>query len=378
MKFRAIPLFLALLLATGCARMDRDASPSPASGAPGNAASGQTASPGVIFTRIGAFSSDGEEIQQQGSAHKAVSPDENAVLCTGGGRISLSDVDIQKSGAATDPSACRYSGVNAAVAAAGGGFIALGNATVTTDGFCADGVSSVGAGSEIQLDNSFIVTSNASSAGLVAADGGSIAGASCNVTTDGGSSPAIFAAGGVSLRQAKLRATLSNSVSVSGAGSVSLSGCEIIGAAGIVYTPEDDAQSTGSLTLENCLFSAADNTPLSMSSGTFTLTLKTQQLTGDLSIGAGTLSLTLTGGSAYTGNIVADDFRCVSISLDSGSTWTLTGETNVGVLTSADESLSNIIGNGNTLYYDSSLEGNAWLASRSLPLAGGGFLVPRI
>ena len=71
-----------------------------------------------------------------------------------------------------------------------------------------------------------------------------------------------------------------------------------------------------------------------------------------------------------------NNMRSVSVTLDAGSTLSLTGNSYITVLKDADETLSNIIGNGFTLTYDAAAAENAWLAGRSIPLSGGGSLVP--
>ena len=76
--------------------------------------------------------------------------------------------------------------------------------------------------------------------------------------------------------------------------------------------------------------------------------------------------------------INGEDPRAATVILDGSSIWTVTEDTYVGILLNTDTSFSNMVSNGFTVYYDSSLEGNAWLDGKSYALSGGGYLVPII
>ena len=90
------------------------------------------------------------------------------------------------------------------------------------------------------------------------------------------------------------------------------------------------------------------------------------------------LSLSLTSGSKLTGCSYDDSTMSLHVSLDDSSSWALTEDSFVAGFRDADESLSNIISNGFSLYYNSEHEGNEWLSSRTLALPGGGYLIPLI
>jgi hypothetical protein len=63
------------------------------------------------------------------------------------------------------------------------------------------------------------------------------------------------------------------------------------------------------------------------------------------------LTMSLASSSSYTGAINADgtEAATLSVTLDSASTWTLTGDSDV---TEFHGSLSNVVTNGHTLYVD--------------------------
>ena len=374
-KILSLTLAASLLLC-GCSAKEtgKPAEPEPTAQQAETGISEETSESGkVIITRIGVFSGDGGEIVQEDSTHSAEMPDQNAVLCTGG-EMTLSRVNVKKSGDAFDEKSAQSSGMNAAVAAAGGG-IHLIDAVVTSNAAAADALSAIGDGSKIEAANTYVVTAGAHSAGAVALDRGEIALDGCSVASDGENAPCAVVSGSFEAKNAKLRAAKSNSLIVKG-GSVSMANCEVIGASGVLLDGGDTA--SAAITLENCLFVASDETPLVMQGGSLSLTLKKQQLNGLLSVGSGELKLSLAEGSSFTGTITADEPRKISISLDADSTWNVTAETEIGAIADGNEQLLNIQSNGFTVYYDSSLAENAWLDGASVALYGGGYLVPRI
>jgi hypothetical protein len=69
-------------------------------------------------------------------------------------------------------------------------------------------------------------------------------------------------------------------------------------------------------------------------------------------------------------------WRSVSLSLDASSTWTVTADSHVKTLSVATSgsAVTNITGNGRTVYYDSSA--NPSLDAKTCTLPGGGTIVP--
>jgi hypothetical protein len=92
-----------------------------------------------------------------------------------------------------------------------------------------------------------------------------------------------------------------------------------------------------------------------------------------------TVSLTLQNGSTLNGAIdSANKAKQASLTLDASSTWTLTADSYLTVLSDekgiSGSAVTNITGNGHTLYYDPSL--NAYLNGKTYGLNGGGTLKP--
>jgi hypothetical protein len=60
------------------------------------------------------------------------------------------------------------------------------------------------------------------------------------------------------------------------------------------------------------------------------------------------------------------------------STWNVTGTSYLASLEDGDTALTNIHGNGFTVYYDSNSGNNSWLGGKTYSLANGGKLTPKI
>ena len=89
-----------------------------------------------------------------------------------------------------------------------------------------------------------------------------------------------------------------------------------------------------------------------------------------------TLKLNLKSSTLKSTVNSANSGKEVDISLDTNSTWNVTGTSYVTVLTDEDTSLDNIKDNGNTIYYDSSNSSNSWLEGKTITLNDGGVLTP--
>ena len=151
--------------------------------------------------------------------------------------------------------------------------------------------------------------------------------------------------------------------------------------------------STGEITLKGVQVSVASGTLLKAAAGnwgqsgsnggTAIVTADRQALSGDLvADNLSSIALTLQNGSALTGAINADDkAKSVSVALDASSTWKVTADSYLSSLSDAagisGTSITNIIGNGHTVYYDASLSANSALGGQTYTLANGGTLTPR-
>lgn len=111
--------------------------------------------------------------------------------------------------------------------------------------------------------------------------------------------------------------------------------------------------------------------------GNLEFTANEQNLEGNITVDAiSTLALSLSS-STLTSTVNTDNTaKEVTISLDKNSTWNVTGTSYVTAITNEDITCSNIISNGNTIYYDATNSANAWLDGVTITLSDGGTLTP--
>jgi hypothetical protein len=93
------------------------------------------------------------------------------------------------------------------------------------------------------------------------------------------------------------------------------------------------------------------------------------------------ITATLQSGSSLTGGVNAENTaEAVSLSLDATSKWTVTADSHLTVLTDAagisGSMITNIIGNGHTVYYDAANSANSALGGKTYSLVNGGQLTP--
>ena len=278
--------------------------------------------------------------------------------------------------------------------------------TITTTGNGSGGIMTTGGGITYAYDLT-VETSGRSSAairtdrggGTVVVDGGTY-------TSNGLGSPAIYSTADITVSNAKLVSTLSEGVCIEGLNSITLNDCDLtanntqcngnatfLDTIMIYQSMSGDAASGtshftmtgGSLTSKNghvfhvtntnaiitlegveIVNEDADNTLLSVcadgwSGGSNIATLKTiaQKLVGAIKVGNdSSLTLELTDGSTFEGSIdgsitnakgetISADVGTVTVTLDSTSTWTLTGDSYV---TEFNGDAANVVSNGYTLY----------------------------
>jgi hypothetical protein len=114
--------------------------------------------------------------------------------------------------------------------------------------------------------------------------------------------------------------------------------------------------------------------------GTVILTADDQTLAGDMTADAiSTLNVILQNGSSLTGAINAEQTaKETNLTLDATSTWNVTADSYLTCLTFdseiVDDTISNIIGNGHTVYYDASA--CSALNGTTYTLSDGGTLQP--
>ncbi|MBR0378630.1 MAG: hypothetical protein IJI04_09455 [Lachnospiraceae bacterium] len=284
--------------------------------------------------------------------------------------------------------------------------VTIRDTTITTNGNGSGGIMTTGGGTTYAYDLN--VTTGGQSSAAIRTDrgGGTVYVDGGTYTTSGLGSPAIYSTAEIHAADATLISNLSEGVCIEGLNSIELTDCDLtanntkcngnatfLDSIMIYQSMSGDADSGtshftmtgGSLTsknghvfhvtntnavitlegvtitnedAENILLSVCDD-GWSGGSNEATLNASAQKLTGAVKVGSNsTLALELTKDSAFEGSIdgsiinvkgetVSTDVGTVSVTLDSTSTWTLTGDSYV---TEFNGDASNVISNGFTLY----------------------------
>lgn len=108
------------------------------------------------------------------------------------------------------------------------------------------------------------------------------------------------------------------------------------------------------------------------------LNADTQTLQGNIQCDSiSEVSINLKNNSRLTGAVnTANTGDLVSMQLDSSSQWNVTDTSYVHVLKNSNSNCSNIISNGNIIYYDDTNSANDWLDGETIELDNGGSLTP--
>lgn len=290
----------------------------------------------------------------------------NGVFAYSNGTINISDTTIKTT-----------SNNSGAIMVTGGGTLTANNVTAVTDG------------------NSSAPIRSDRGGGTLTVNGG-------NYTSNGTGSPVIYSTANITVNKANLKSTASEGVVVEGKNSVtlnnvnleatntklngnsetyksifiyqSMSGDADVGTSSFTAKDSKIVNNKGDvifvtntntvIDLENNEITNNDNTGAFLrvgaakwgtsgsNGGTVTLNAKKQKISGDIIVdNISTLDLSLKNGSSYIGKINNENTaKKISISLDSTSTLTLTGDSYVSSLEDADSTYSNINFNGYKLY----------------------------
>ena len=277
---------------------------------------------------------------------------------------------------------------------------------ITTTGDGSGGIMTTGGGVTYAYDLDVTTSGRSSAAIRTDRGGGTVTVEGGTYTSNGLGSPAIYSTADITVSDATLVSNLSEGVCIEGLNSITLNDCDLtadntqrngnatfLDSIMIYQSMSGDAASGtshftmtgGSLTSKNghvfhvtntnavitlegveIINEDADNILLSVcadgwSGGSNIATLRAvaQELSGAIKVGSDSeLTLELTDGSAFEGSIdgsitnaegetVSTEAGTVSVTLDSGSTWTLTADSYV---TEFSGDAANVISNGYTLY----------------------------
>ena len=329
-----------------------------------------------------------------------------AVLVKDGTTTTITGGTITSSASGANGVFC-YGGNGGRNGATGDGTtLVIRDVTIVTTGSGSGGIMTTGGGTTYAY-NLDVTTSGQSSAairtdrggGTVVVDGGTY-------TSNGQGSPAIYSTADITVSNATLNSTLAEGVCIEGKNSITLENCALtanntkrnsnatfLDSIMIYQSMSGDADSgTSSFTMtggsltsknghvfhvtntnaiitlsgvtitnedaENILLSVCDD-GWSGAGNIASLNASAQKLSGAIKVGDNsTLTLSLTNGSSFEGYIdgkitnaagttVSTEAGTVSVTLESGSTWTLTGDSYV---TEFNGDASSVISNGFTLY----------------------------
>ena len=239
----------------------------------------------------GVYTVDGEEKTSKEEDFESNSEDENAVLVTGKGTLTMTGATLSKTGDTSSADESNFYAVNAIFAVADHSTATLGDATLESEADGSNAVFATGEASKITADNLTIHTKGDSSRGLDAPYGGTIEATNVDITTEGAhcapiatdrgegtivleggtlsaageGSPCIYSTGDITAKTVTGTAMGSQAAVVEGKNSITLRDCDLTGAGenGVMLyqsTSGDAAEGTAR-------FSAADSRIATTSDG---------------------------------------------------------------------------------------------------------------
>lgn len=369
---------------------------------------------GVLVSDGGVLSLSNSTVTTSGNTSSADSSSfyglNAGVLATSASTMTLTGCSITTTG----------TGANGVFSTGSGTSIVLTNDTITCSGQLGHGVDATVAG-KMTLTN-VVITTSSTNAAAIATDrgGGTITATGGTMKTSGSDSPGIYSTGTITVCGATITATGSEGVVIEGANNATLTNTALTGGKGsrnrgvLIYqsTSGDASGDEGTLTLTGGSFTWPASGPafyVTNSTGVITLTGVTVNNSSDTLMEAsanqwgtsgengGTIIFTASG-VAMTGGVYCDDLSSITLtmannsslsgvinaaalSLDATSTWNVTGTSHLTSLSNAGgisgTSITNITGNGYTVYYDSTLSANSTLGGVTFSLNGGGYLIPQ-
>ena len=239
----------------------------------------------------GVYTVDGEEKTSKEEDFESNSEDENAVLVTGKGTLTMTGATLSKTGDTSSADESNFYAVNAIFDVADHSTATLGDATLESEADGSNAVFATGEASKITADNLTIHTKGDSSRGLDATYGGTIEATNVDITTEGAhcapiatdrgegtivveggtlsaageGSPCIYSTGDITAKTVTGTAMGSQAAVVEGKNSITLRDCDLTGAGenGVMLyqsTSGDAAEGTAR-------FSAADSRIATTSDG---------------------------------------------------------------------------------------------------------------
>ncbi|MGD0610219.1 MAG: hypothetical protein ABSB41_01800 [Anaerolineales bacterium] len=367
---------------------------------------------GVLTLGKATITTSGNTSSQDNSSFYGINA---GVLATGGSTINLSNSSVTTSG----------TGANGAFSTGAGTTVTLSNVKITATGDGAHAVMATQGGTMVVTNVDMTTAGGSASAIATDRGGGTITVTGGTVKTTGMNSAGIYSTGNITVTNGTFTAEGAEAAVIEGANSITLTNTSLSSSkagkwgvmiyqstsgdaqgtkgtftmtgGSLAYTATDGplfyiTNSTGVITLKGVSLTAASGTLVKAASGswgnsgsnggTVLLTADGQTLTGNLvADNLSSITLNLQNGSSLTGAINPDKTaKATNLTLDSTSTWTVTADSYLSGLSDASgisgSTITNIIGNGHTLYYDASLAANSQLGGKTYTFSGGGSLKP--
>lgn len=357
--------------------------------------------------------------------------DTSGVFITNTGKYTLSNSRVTTSGNTTNIDSSGRSGQNAGVLINKSSSTTLNYDTIITSGYGGNGIFSTGVGALLVVSNSKISTTGTHSRGIVATYNGSVtltnthivtthdtssaiatdcAGGTINfiggtATTSGNLSAGVYSTGDITISSSIITSVNENAAVTDVDGKLTISNSTLNGGqhglmvhktvSGAYTSVVSFLGSTINTTGGHIVYDTAASLNVTFG-GSDTLNAGTGYLI--YAISAASVNATLKN-ERLTGNVYADVSSTVGVSLenntllnaiitnaaiklDTTSNWSVNGHSHIATLTdlsgvnTTSLTVSNIIGNGNNVYYNASLSGNSWLSGKTYSLINGGCLLP--
>ncbi len=336
----------------------------------------------------GVLAAGGSTINMSNSQVTTSGTGANGVFSTGSGsKVTLSNVKITATGDGRH-----------AVMATQGGVMTLTNVAMTTSGGSSSAVATDRGGGTITVTGGTVQTSGNNSAGIYST--GNITVTNTTFTSSGAEVAVIEGGNSITLTDANLISSKAGKWGVMIYQSMSgdaqgTKGTFTMAGGALTYTATGDplfyvTNSTGVILLKGVKLTAASGTLVKAASGswgttgsnggTVLLTADGQTMEGNLvADNLSSISLTLQNGSNLSGAINPDNTaKAANLTLDATSKWTITADSYLACLAdtggTSGTSITNITGNGHTVYYNQSA--CSALGGKTYTLVNGGELTP--
>ena len=330
----------------------------------------------------------------------------SAIIAKGGANLTIKNANITTDANGANGVFSYGGSATTNNSSSDGTTVNISDSTITTSKNNSGGIMTTGGG-VMNAENLTITTAGVSSAAIRSdRGGGTVTVNKGTYKTTGQGSPTIYSTADITVKNATLTATASEGVVIEGKNSVtlenvnltdtnntlngqsttykniflyqSMSGDAASGKAvftaknSTITTNKGDSfyvtNTTAEISLENNKISINDTSSNFLriqkdswgksgsNGGTVTLNLTNQSASGNIVVDSiSKLTMSLKSNSSFKGAINTDNTGEISLTLDSSSTLTLTGDTYLTSLTNADTSNSNIITNGYKLYVNGTL-----------------------